>query len=304
MRKRFFCRRALAKIRGVCYNYCIMKRILTDVHTHTTFSPDGRDSIEDMLSCAHAMGVKYYGISEHFDFDVLVNNIQVFDHPYRHTDSAAYFSKARQMQTQYAGKMCVLVGGEYGYTDTAEAHGMYQKHYDTYRPDFVVNSLHNLINGDYCRGKPFKKPDGSYRDKEEVYGEYFDLVLRSTQVEYPWDILGHVSYCTRYAPYEDRRARWVDYADAIDAILKEVIARDKILEVNSSNKQGVSLMLPDTDILERYFELGGRKISFASDAHFISRICEHRDEIADILKAIGFEYITVPRCGEHIKVEI
>lgn len=296
-------RRLVAKGNGVCYNIDMMKRIWTDVHTHTTFSSDGRNTIEEMLAAAHAKGIAYYGISEHFDLDILVNKIPVYD-TYRHTSAEEYFRKGRELQAEYAGKMNVLIGGEFGYTDTPEAHELYQQLYDRYSPDFVVNSLHNLPCGDYCRKKPFLNADGSLRDKDEVYEEYFALVLRSTQVSYPYDILGHLTYCTRYAPYEDRTAKWKDYSQSIDRILLEVIARGKILEVNSSNRGGVSLMLPDVDILERYYELGGRKLSFASDAHFISRIAEHRDEVCDLLKAIGFDYVTVPVRGKHVEVEI
>lgn len=280
------------------------QRILTDVHTHTSFSPDGRDTMEAMLSAASAMGMAYYGISEHFDFDVLVDNIQVFDHPYRHTPVEEYFRHGRKLQAEYVGKMHVLIGGEFGYTDNPKAHELYQRLYDAHSPDFVVNSIHNLPCGDYCRGKPFRNANGDIRDKDEVYEEYFALVRRSVDVTYPYDILGHLAYCTRYAPYEDRSAKWKDYSVAIDSILKAVIAKDKILEVNSSNKLGVSLMLPDTDILERYYELGGRKLSFASDAHFVSRIGENRGKIVDMLKAIGFDSITVPVRGNHVKIEI
>ena len=280
------------------------RKFLTDVHTHTSFSPDGEDTMEAMLSAAHAIGMAYYGVSEHFDFDVLVNDIQMFDHPYRYTPVADYFQHGRKLQAEYEGKMHVLIGGEFGYTDTPRAHELYQQLYDTYAPDFVVNSIHTLLCGDYCREKPFFRADGSVRDKDEVYEEYFALVRRSIDVAYPYDILGHLGYCTRYAPYEDRSARWKDYSAAIDVILKALIEKGKILEVNSSNKLGVSLMLPDTDILERYYELGGRKLSFASDAHFVSRIGENREKIVDILKSIGFDYITVPMRGKHVKVEI
>jgi histidinol-phosphatase (PHP family) len=130
------------------------------------------------------------------------------------------------------------------------------------------------------------------------------LVRRSLDVSHPYDILGHVSYCTRYAPYDDRRMLWKDFSASIDDILRTVIAKDKILEVNSSNKQGPALTLPDNDILERYFELGGRKISFGSDAHFSSRIMEHRERVMDVLRSIGFEYVSVPCCGKVLKIEI
>ena len=56
--------------------------------------------------------------------------------------------------------------------------------------------------------------------------------------------------------------------------------------------------------MRRYYQLGGRKISFGSDAHGPDRIAEKWDEVVAMLKNIGFTYITVPCRGEHIKVEI
>lgn len=293
----------LAKTRGLCYNGGTMKHILTDLHTHTTFSPDGAGTMEEMLATAHSLGVSYYGLSEHFNFDMIVNNIPL-DGGREQTNVAAYFERARTLQKEYEGKMRVLVGGEFGYTDNPQAEKMYQQLVDTYHPDYIIQSLHNLPEGDYCCGNGYTDANGKLRDKQEVYEEYLGLVRRSLDVSHPYDILGHVSYCTRYAPYEDRRMRWQDYSKSLDDILLTVIRKDKILEINSSNKLGPSLTLPDTDVVERYFELGGRKMSFGSDAHFPSRIIEHREKVMDMLKAIGFEYITVPCRGEHIKIEI
>ena len=280
-----------------------MKQILTDLHTHTAFSPDGMASIEEMLSVAHALGVGYFGITEHFDFDIIANGLP----PYSGnppTPADAYFKRGRQLQKEYEGKMQVLIGGEFGYTDTPKAHQMYQDLVDTYCPDYIIQSVHNLPQGDYAFGHGYKDAKGKIRDKQEVYEEYLGLVRRSLDVSYSYDILGHVSYCTRYAPYEDRRMRWQDFSASIDDILRTVIAKDKILEVNSANKNLPVLSLPDTDILERSFELGGRKISFGSDAHAPARIIANREKIVGVLRSIGYEYLTVPCRGEHRKVEI
>ena len=280
-----------------------MKKILTDLHTHTAFSPDGSGTMEEMLSVAHTLGVGYYGLSEHFNFDMVVNHIPL-DGTKPQTPVAAYFQRARELQKEYEGKMHVLVGGEFGYTDNPEAQKMYQELVDNYHPDYIIQSVHNLAEGDYAYGHGYTDLSGKVRDKQEVYEEYLGLVRRSLDVSHPYDILGHVSYCTRYAPYDDRRMLWKDFSDSIDDILRTVIAKDKILEVNSSNKQGPALTLPDNDILERYFELGGRKISFGSDAHFSSRIMEHRERVMDVLRSIGFEYVSVPCCGKVLKIEI
>ena len=126
-----------------------MKKILTDLHTHTAFSPDGRGTMEEMLSVAHALGVGYYGLSEHFNFDMVVNHIPL-EGTKPQTPVAAYFQRARELQKEYKGKMHVLVGGEFGYTDNPEAQKMYRELVDKYHPDYVIQSVHNLAEGDYA----------------------------------------------------------------------------------------------------------------------------------------------------------
>ena len=39
-----------------------MQKFLTDMHTHTSFSHDGRDKIETMLETARQKGLTFYGI--------------------------------------------------------------------------------------------------------------------------------------------------------------------------------------------------------------------------------------------------
>lgn len=281
-----------------------MSKILTDLHTHTAFSPDGRGPMDEMLRTAHSLGVAYYGLSDHFNFDMIVNNIPLDQPEWVHTPVDDYFRAGRAAQKEYAGRMNIILGAEFGYTDNPLAVKMYVDAVEKYSPDYIIQSVHTLPEGDYAYGNGYTDAKGRVRDKQEVYEEYLGLVRRSLDVPHPYDILGHVCYCTRYAPYEDRRMRWTDFSASLDDILRAVIDKGKILEVNTSNKQGPALTLPDDDIVQRYYELGGRKISYGSDAHFPSRIMEHRDRVMDMLRSVGFEYITIPCRGEEIKIEI
>ena len=78
-----------------CYN-AGMK--LTDVHTHSTFSADGITPLADMLARAEELGVAYYGVSEHFDYDYLADGVLVEGKTVPMTDAAAYFACARALQ--------------------------------------------------------------------------------------------------------------------------------------------------------------------------------------------------------------
>lgn len=277
---------------------------MTDVHTHTAFSPDGKDSVEDMLEAAYRKGAAYYGISEHFDYDYKVNRIRFYGgaEP-AYTDPDLYFPRTRELKAFYAGKMEILVGGEFGFTENPAATPLYERILKNYKPDFVVNSVHTQGAFDYAEKGAFRDGD-TPKEKGEVYRRYFSLVGKSVDAPYEYDIIGHFTYCTRYAPYEDKRALFSEFGEEIDEVLKAVISRGKILEVNSCNRGLPADFLPSEEILARYFALGGRRVSFASDAHDVSRVLEKRDKVVAALKKIGFTCITVPRRGEYIEVEI
>lgn len=273
-------------------------KFLTDMHTHSTFSHDGKDELKTMLATAREMGIAFYGVSEHFDYDYdLVHMPPEEVRAIRNADEGEYFHAARHLQEDYEGVMNVLVGAEFGYSVNPEVHSRYERTYEKYRPDFVINSVHGGEGKDFARYEFTKS-------KEDTYRMYLALVRQSLEAPYPYDVVGHIGYIARYVPYGDRSLSLREFGGEIDDILKTIIRKGKILEVNSSNKGLEQRTLPSEEIVQRYFELGGRKISFGSDAHFTSRIADKREEVAEMLKRIGFTYITVPCRGEHIEVEL
>ncbi|MBP3423124.1 MAG: histidinol-phosphatase HisJ family protein [Clostridia bacterium] len=276
-----------------------MKKFLTDMHTHSfPASHDGGNSLAEMLNEAQKKGVAFYGISEHFDYDYDVSKMDEEEYKStRNGDVEESFHRARHLQEDYEGVMNVAVGAEFGYSEKEEVQGMYASTYEKYRPDFVINSVHGGEGLDFAR-YVFTE------SKEEIYRMYLRLIRKSLDVPYYYDIVGHIGYIARYVPFEDRSFSLEEFGEEIDDILKTIIAKDKILELNSSTKNLPQLCLPDLSIVQRYYDLGGRKVSYGSDAHFTSRILDKREEICAALKKIGFTYITVPFKGEHIKVEI
>ena len=193
--------------------------------------------------------------------------------------------------------MNVLVGAEFGYSDKTEVQGRYALTYEKYRPDYVINSVHSMGGLDLaCKNIT--------QSKGEIYKEYLQVIRNSLDAPYHYDIVGHIGYAARYVPFENKDFDLDIFGEQIDDILTTMIKKDKILEINSASKQLPNHTLPADYIVERYYQLGGRKVSFGSDSHFTARIGEKWDEVIAMLKRIGFTYLTVPCRGEHIKVEI
>lgn len=299
--------RMLANFHKLWYNTdrkgkeLLMQKFLTDVHTHSKYSMDGKSELSEMLQSALEKGIAFYGVSEHFDYDAYL-----FRGDPVGTDAEEYFHGARHLQEDYEGCMNVLIGAEMGYCEDERVQSFYQGIQEKYHPDFVVNSVHALHGIDYYHLSPFYMINATgekiLREKKEVYREYLKLVRESLDVPYSYDIVGHFGYVTRYAPYEDKEMKYADYAEEIDDILTTIIQKGKILELNTSRSNGI--FLPSKEWLERYYALGGRNVSYGSDAHMATSVANGRDKAVEMLKEIGFTHITVPCKGEYVKVEL
>lgn len=169
--------------------------MLTDVHTHSTFSADGETPLSGMLARAQELGIAYYGIAEHFDYDYLADGILPEGKTVPMIDASAYFSEVRRLQESYAGRMHVLAGGEFGYTSNPAAHRMYQETIARFSPDFVVNSVHSVNGKDAWFSEYF-----AGKTREEAYRSYLEKVRESLDAPYPYDIVAHIGYVSRNAP--------------------------------------------------------------------------------------------------------
>ncbi len=274
-------------------------QFLTDMHSHSyPASHDAKNSLSEMLDAAREKGFAFFGVSNHFDYDYDVCKMTKREQEeMRNGEEAEYFHEGRHLQEAYEGVMNVAIGAEFGFSEKREVQEKYQATYEKYRPDFIINSVHGGEGRDF----------GCYtftESKREIYSMYLRLIRASLDVPYPYDIVGHFEYIVRYAPFEERFLSLEEFGAEIDDILRAIIEKGKILEVNTATKKLPRLSLPSEAILRRYYALGGRKISYGSDAHDVERIGDKRAEVVAQLKAIGFTYLTVPFQGEHIKVEI
>ena len=266
--------------------------VLTDIHVHSTYSADGESSLGDMLAAAEAKGIKYLGMAEHFDYDYNAIGLKINGSP-AFTDAEGYFAEGRKMQNSCKG-LNLLLGCEMGYSPSAEVWRQYGEIAEKYSPDFIVNSVHTCAGHDCWFAEYFEG-----KDKFTAYKDYLLRVKESLSAPYDYDIVGHIGYVARNAPYENNLLRYEDFPQLFDDILREIIRRDKILEINSSSRSAGDY-LPGEDVLARYYALGGRKVSFASDSHGPDTIIRKRGLVVEALKKTGFGCITVPDRGKHI----
>ena len=180
-------------------------------------------------------------------------------------------------------KIKIFFGIEFGYDDRAE--NRYAELVDKYKFDYVINSVH-LVGGKDC----YLKECWENRSADDVYKEYLEKVYKSVNADYPWQIVGHLGYPARYAPKNEREFSFENYSRELTDILKAIIANGKFLKINSSTKSEKPFM-PSEDILKKYADIGGKFVTFGSDAHSLDRYCEKIAEVEKIINKYGFTLV-------------
>jgi histidinol-phosphatase (PHP family) len=253
---------------------------MIDIHTHTTYSADGRQSPEQLVEAAVKKGCKVLGFSEHLDYDYVANNLEV-----KMTDVEGYFNNAAALKEKFKGKITLLCGIEFGYDKGAE--NDYKNILKQYNFDYVINSVH-VVKGKDCYFKQYFEG----KTKRQAYEDYLNAVLQSVNAGFDYQIIGHIGYAVRNATYRDKYLYYGEFKTLIDEILTAVIKREKVLEVNTNIKYHRTKTLPDAEILQRYYRLGGRLVTFSSDCHSEERVCQGYRGAVKLLKNIGFDKLT------------
>lgn len=250
-----------------------------DMHTHTTHSPDGRSSPDEMCESAYRQGLLSIDISDHCDVN---RNAEL--HCFERSTKS--ITDALRLKGEYDGKVKVLCGIEIG-----NAHWdieLANKCAAIKGIDCIIGSVHRIM----YEGEEIihTKADFGGMTHDKINGiceKYFADILEMLDVIKP-DILAHPTYTFRYMVGKHGLELNVkDYSTYVDRILKRLISCGTALEVNTSIVQD---KIADYDIyvLERYYELGGRLVTLGSDAHEKTKVANAFDIAAKELCRIGF----------------
>lgn len=260
-----------------------------DLHCHTHFSYDGaEDSSADAL-CRRAieLGITDLCVTDHCDMDSATG---VLLYPY---DEDAAWGEMLEAKDKYRDRINLMLGLELGNAHHApkKAAAVLERH----PYEFVIGSLHNL------RGMlDFWDFDFGPMPQDEING-YFARALDETLelVTIPGiTTLGHLTYMLRYVARADRKFDVRPWFDRIEAIYREIIARDIALEVNCSTLwKGFGFCTPSLDLLQLYRDCGGRIVTIGSDAHSPADLGRAIDDGMNALRAAGLSKVRIVRRG-------
>lgn len=255
-----------------------------DYHIHTTFSKDAVMDPEEGLITAINRGLKEIAITDHGEFNVWRPG-NVFEDDIFDIDE--YMSKIGQLKEKYKDKITVKIGLEVGLQ--REEKEAIDEFVNKNNFDFVIGSSHTINKIDLYFKKLYEG-----QDKKKAYEQYFGEVLEIVKVFDSYNVYGHLDLVTRYAlgQYDDVALTNTEM-EIVRDILKEIINKGKGIEVNTSGfRYGLNALNPSVDILKLYRKLGGEVITVGSDAHSKEHVGHMVPETYDLLRNLGYKYIT------------
>ena len=253
--------------------------LTTDYHVHSV-SPDAKVPMSEMCEGAIKQGVREIAFTDHYEFYAHGIHRKFFHEDYL----KLYWENLECCREKFAGQLTIRSGMEFGQTHLCpdEAFGIIRK----YPFDYLLGSIHKIENID------LEHMVYTERTVPQILESYYqNLIELSAKGEY--DCLAHLDLAKRYAMKSGQKVDYDFCADFIDEILKNVIARGKGIEVNTSGlRQGIGETMPGLRTLKRYRELGGTIITVGSDAHRPQDVGADLNAAAALLKEAGFTKIS------------
>ncbi|MCR5177713.1 MAG: histidinol-phosphatase HisJ family protein [Lachnospiraceae bacterium] len=263
--------------------------ILADQHIHSHHSGDSDESMERIADSAIAAGLKYLCFTEHMDFDYPpVDDPELTPDTFI-LDADPYKAEYLRIRDRYAGRIELMLGTEIGMQPHVAIEN--RDFCRSLEPDLVVASIHVVKRRD-----PYYPSFYEGRSEEEAVAETLEETLENIRLFEDFDVLGHMDYIIRYLPSRRKTVDMSAFSPVVDEILKLLIRRGQGLDLNTAPlTRGFPHMHPSHYILERYRDLGGRVITFGSDAHKCENVASCFDTAEKEARDCGFEEYCVFR---------
>lgn len=267
---------------------------LIDYHTHSELSPDSSAPLIADAKAAVAMGISELCTTDHFD---LLTGDGARDYPH-HLDWAARVAQHHAVKSAMGDTLTLKLGIEYGsgQVDAADS----AKILALPELDFVIGSLHNTSLAVDGRDFYYLK----YTSSPQCYAmldDYFNSMEALVAADC-YDVLGHIIFLKRYMTARDGQTVSFDgYMDRLRGILTSAVAHGKGMELNTWCGRTLEEWRPTLAVFK---SVGGEHITVGSDAHSPDLIGHGIREAYDLLREVGFRYVTTYEKRKPIQVKL
>lgn len=226
-------------------------------HTHTKFS-DGKNTPEEMIKAAIAIGFDSIGISDH---SVTAFDLSWCILPDRQEE---YVKTVLDLKEKYAGRIKVYCGLEQDHCSSPPPDGV----------EYLIGSVHWLKTGeaylplDESRDKLLAGIRDVFDGDADALAEEYYRCVGSFADNPAVSVIGHFDLITKFDRFEPIFRSTERYTQAWQSAAKRLIDAGKIFEINTGAiARGVrSEPYPAEDILKFLGENGAKAI-ISSDAH-------------------------------------
>lgn len=254
--------------------------MLFDSHMHTVFSADSEMKAEDALNHAETLGLGLV-FTEHYDDGFFSGGLEFSFSP------EDYWTAYEPLRGDR-----LRLGVELGLTsENREANRAFLARAPF---DLVIGSIHLVGGKDLYEQETF-----AGREKGEFYREYYRTMAEEAAAQ-EMDVLGHIDYICRKAPFANPEVDYGSFREEIDAVLRILVERGIALELNT-RRLGSRLALKElAPVYRRYHELGGSYVTLGSDAHNAEAIGAQFERAADFAEGMGLSIVTF--CGRKPEI--
>ena len=247
--------------------------ILKDLHTHTTWC-DGKNTPEEMVQAAIALGMETLGFSGH-------SYVPFDDCCMTPAGTELYRQEIAGLKQQYSGRLEILCGVEQDYYSPAATDGY----------DYVIGSVHYLRLGDSyppidLDAQTLRQTadcffDGDvYALAECYYDTAADVVNRTG-----CDIIGHFDLVTKFNErdpmFDLQHPRYLAaWRAALDRLLKTGAAFE--INTGAMSRGYRTAPYPAMDMID-YIRSHGGRLLLSSDSHSRETLLYHFEDYAHLL---------------------
>lgn len=265
--------------------------ITYDSHVHTSFSTDSETPMEHMVLQGIRNGLEGITFTDHMDYHFPLSyskwQTEAGMPPFTF-DVEQYLSHLSGLKEKYRGKIELFCGVEIGLKKDAWQDNLVLSQNPSF--DYIIGSIHLVDDMD-----PYYPEYWEAFEEKKGLLRYFETTYENLRLlgECKIDTLGHLDYIVRYSPSGYKLYSYRQFSDIIDEILKLLIGREISLEINTSGyKNDGAMPNPNEEIIRRYKELGGERITFGSDAHTTDLLSGRFADAEKIAKTTGFRHYT------------
>ena len=269
---------------------------LSDFHTHSTFSSDGKNTMEEMAAAHYESGMNCICFTDHAD-DCMREADLSFT-PDKYINKKGIYEEYLRVRDEFGDKLDIRFGIELSSPNQEPA--IAEKLTSLHPYDFIIGSVHNCtgLNDYYFL---------NYTDEDECHrliDSYLEEHLRMIETG-GFDVVGHIGYLLKYMAKQGMFPDFTPHMDSVRSVLKLAIEKGIGIEINSSGlRANMANSIPTPPVIKLYRELGGEIITTGSDSHNTKDAGAGIAECNEIIKAAGFRYVTVfkDRRPEFIKI--